>query len=109
MKAIVILGYLFFALHLYAMEDLFGIKQLSYQNELHHHLLEYRLGNILVAQTTDADGNIIHYSGKIIKEDTDDLILLYSVAQTTFTQLALLLEAEKQLLKQKIERSKKIN
>lgn len=100
---------LLFYLPIYCMEDLFGIKQLSYQNELHHHLLEYRLGNVLVIQESDASGNIINYSGKILKEDAADLILIHSAAQTTFIQLASLLEAEKQLLIRKIERSKKIN
>jgi hypothetical protein len=89
-------------------EDLFGIKQISYRNGNCHHLLEYRLGNVLVTQTSDADGNILNYFGKIFKEDANDLILEYHAAQSTFTQLAHLLEIEKNFLAIKADRLKKV-
>lgn len=108
MKVLLIFFLLFSCGYCLNMEDLFGIKQLSYRNGNCHHLLEYRLGNVLVIQTSDDDGNILNYSGKIFKEDTQDQILEYHAAQSTFTTIALLLEAEKKLLAKKADRLKKV-
>lgn len=108
MKIVTSLLLFFLYTNSYCMEDFFGIKQISYQNEHGHHICEYRLGNILVSQTMDTTQNILNYAGKIILEDTDNQILGPQAAQSTFTKLTQLLETEKQFLAQKAARKKEI-
>ncbi len=92
----------------YCMEDFFGIKEISYQNEHFHHVLEYCMGKVFVTQISDTQGNILSYSGKIIQEDAHDQTLEHHSAHTTFIQFTLLLEREKQLLATRAKRKKEI-
>lgn len=108
MKFIIVIFFTCACFNIFCMEDFFGIKQISYQNEHGHHVREYRLGNILVSQTMDTAETILNYAGKIILEDTDNQILGPQAAQSTFTKLTQLLETEKQLLAQKAARKKEI-
>lgn len=108
MRALVILGCVFFVPHAYGMEDLFGIKQISYQNEFRHYVQEYRMGNIFVSQTTDTQGNILKHTGKILRENSGEHLLESETAQSTFAKILYLLEAEKQLLAKKAERTNQI-
>ncbi len=102
------LVFLFFYLHIHCMENIFDIKQITYDNECHHHVQEYRMGNILVSQTTDPLGNVLHHAGKIIRVDDDDQILGPETAQSTFTKLTHLIEVQRQFLAQRAERHHKI-
>lgn len=102
------LAFIFVFLRMQSMEDLFGIKEISYQNECHHYVHEYRMGNIIATQTTDLEGKILRHSGKILQENADNQILGPDTAQTTFAKIASLLETEKQFLAQKAERDRHI-